>query len=380
MCRILYLVGQLGTGGLERQLYYLLLGMNREVYKPAVAVWNYCETDPHVHRIRALGVPVYPLARNKSRYSKLLALRRLIVELKAEIVHSYSFFTNFGAWSCSLGSPAIPIGSIRQNFLNERMVTGRFLGRLSARWPAVQICNSLAAKISVEQTKGPFTPRRLYVVRNGLDMTTHPEPSLFPSKPVLLALGRLYPEKRWDRLIKVIAMVHKTGIPFRVLHAGMGPLAEDLKAQASRMGVDDIIEFLGLRHDTTALLSQSAFLIHTADDEGCPNVVMEAMACSRAVVATDAGDVARLVEDGSTGFVVRRGDDESLASRIVTLLTNPMLCKQMGKNGRAKALREFGLQSLVSGTLAVYKAEGWSDVQDRVQPCNQESWVVCGKE
>jgi len=97
------------------------------------------------------------------------------------------------------------------------------------------------------------------------------------------------------------------------------------------------------------------------ENEGCLDVVMEAMACGRAVVATDAGDVPYLVEDGKAGFVVRRGDDMTLAARMATLITNLDLCQQMGEAGRARAEREFGLDRLVAETLAAYRAAGWKD-------------------
>ena len=122
-----------------------------------------------------------------------------------------------------------------------------------------------------------------------------------------------------------------------------------------------MINFLGVRHDIAELLAGSTFLIHTADEEGCPNVVMEAMACGRAVIATDAGDVPRLVEDGKTGFVVRRGDDATLVERMVKLITDQDLCRSMGEAGRAKAEREFGLDRLVAETLAAYRAAGWEE-------------------
>jgi glycosyltransferase involved in cell wall biosynthesis len=88
---------------------------------------------------------------------------------------------------------------------------------------------------------------------------------------------------------------------------------------------------------------------------------MEAMACGRAVVATDAGDVRHLVEDGKTGFVVRRGDDATLVERMVTLITDQDLCRSMGEAGRAKAVREFGLDRLVADTFDAYRAAGWRD-------------------
>ena len=96
-CRLLYLAGELHKGGLERQLDYLLRSMDRERYTPAVAVWNYRESDLHVPLIRALGVPIYSLGTASSRIAKLSAFRRLVKQLEPEVVHSCNFYTNFAA-------------------------------------------------------------------------------------------------------------------------------------------------------------------------------------------------------------------------------------------------------------------------------------------
>jgi glycosyltransferase involved in cell wall biosynthesis len=111
------------------------------------------------------------------------------------------------------------------------------------------------------------------------------------------------------------------------------------------------------------LLADSAFLVHTAEDEGCPNVVMEAMACGRAVVAMDAGDIPFLVDDGKTGFVVEQGDATKFADRVFQLLTDTELRCRMSGAARVKAERELGLDRLISETLAVYKSAGWKDQQ-----------------
>jgi glycosyltransferase involved in cell wall biosynthesis len=360
-CRLLYLVGQLRTGGLERQLFYLLKAMDRERYRPAVAGWSACETDTYVPQIRNLSVPLYLFPGTTSPLAKMAKFRKLVGSLAPEVVHSYSFYTNFAAWWATLGSPTIAIGSIRNDFVSERHYAGTILGRLSARWPAAQICNSLAAENTLGESVGLFKPAQVRAVLNGLDIDRFmPNPKLPPS-PVLLAIGRLDPAKRWDRLLIAIASVAKRGLEFSVRHAGEGPLLSVLEAQARDLGVDKLIKFLGVRHDITEMLAEATFLIHTADEEGCPNVVMEAMACGRAVLATDAGDVPRLVEDGKTGFVVRRGDHTTLVERMVKLITDPDLCRSMGETARTKAEREFGLHHLVSETLAAYRAAGWKD-------------------
>jgi len=359
-CRLLYVVGQLGLGGLERQLFYLLQTMDRQRYKPVVVVWRSCEKEPYCHEILALQVPVYYVGDQLSRMGKLVAFRRMVARLQPEVVHSYSFHTNLAAWWATVGSTALPVGSIRSSFLFDRQETGMILGRMCARWPHVQICNSGVAMKTAENCATIFKPNLMYVVRNGLDLSYFiPKP--FPYNVALLAIGGLYPTKRWDRLIKIISLLSVRGIHVQVRHVGDGPLRGELEELARRLGVAGLIRFLGPRYDIPALLADSFFLLHTAEDEGCPNAVMEAMASGRAVIAMDAGDIPFLVEDMKTGFVVRRGDETRFAERIFQLLSDHELCCRMGQAGRSKAEREFVLQRLVSETLEVYKAVGWKD-------------------
>jgi N,N'-diacetylbacillosaminyl-diphospho-undecaprenol alpha-1,3-N-acetylgalactosaminyltransferase len=128
-----------------------------------------------------------------------------------------------------------------------------------------------------------------------------------------------------------------------------------------KLHVEHVFRFLGARHDIPALLADAAFLVHTAENEGCPNVVLEAMACGRAVIAMDAGDIPYLVEEGHTGFVIRQNDEVALADRIGLLLDDEFLCRRMGEAARATAEREFSLQRLASETLNVYRTAGWTD-------------------
>jgi len=358
--RILYLVGQLGLGGLERQLFYVLRTMDRQRFKPVVVVWNHSHKDPYVHKIESLGVSVQAVGNKLSRMGKMLAFRRMVSQYNPEIVHSYSFFTNVAAWWATLGSTSLAIGSIRNSFIFDRQSTGMILGRACARWPHVQICNSGAAKETADYCASLFKPRYTYIVRNALDLTYFKVRPL-PHRVILLAVGNLYPRKRWDRLIQIISVLSRRGIQALVRHVGDGPLHGELEQLASRLGVANLVQFLGVRQDIPKLLADSSFLIHTAEEEGCPNVIMEAMACGRAVVAMDAGDIPYLVEDGKTGFVVGRGDVATFAERVSRLLSDHDLCNRMGLAARLKAEHEFRLERLLSETLDVYRAIGWSD-------------------
>ena len=177
----------------------------------------------------------------------------------------------------------------------------------------------------------------------------------------ILGVGYLLPAKRWDRLLRAARDLKARGVAFRVRIVGDGPLRSFLEQEALKLGVEDRVEFLPHSDDIPALLAQSTFLVHTADNEGCPNAVLEAMACGRAVVATDVGDVQALVKNGDTGFIVSPHDEPALVGRILTLIGDRQLCRRMGDAARTKAERDFGLDRLTRETLACYRTAGWKD-------------------
>lgn len=361
-CRLFYLISQLGSGGSERQLCSLLEGMDRRHYQPHVLVWNFREDDTSVPQIRALDVPLHFFPGAPSKLVKLRALRRLVLQVQPEVVHSYSFYTNFAAWWAMLGTKTIAIGAVRGDFLSDKACSGPWLGRLSARWPRSQIVNSFAAADNAWRSKGLFVPGQISVVRNGLDLQRFRITPLSTAERVrIVGVGSLLPVKRWDRLLGAARALKRSGFDFLVQIVGDGPLRGPLKQQAQVLGVANCIEFIDHSDNIPGILADATFLAHTSDSEGCPNAVMEAMSCGRAVVATDAGDIPSLVEDGKTGFVVPRGDDATLVERMVKLVTDRKLCQCMGEAGRAKAEREFGLDRLVAETLAAYRATGWRD-------------------
>jgi glycosyltransferase involved in cell wall biosynthesis len=361
-CRILYLVGQLGPGGLERQLCCLLRVMDRERYQPVVVVWNFHEDDIYVRELHKLGVTLHSFADAGSALAKLRGFCSLIRQLQPELVHSYSFYTNFAAFWATWGTQTVAVGALRSDFARAKEDSGWWLGSLSARWPCTQISNSFSAAEMVRRSRSVFAPRRLFVVRNGVDLQQFRSMPPSDGKMVhILGIGSLLPVKRWDRLLEAAHTLKGRGFDFLVRIVGDGPLRGSLRQQTEGLGIEDRVEFLGYSDDIPGLLANATFLVHTSDSEGCPNVVMEAMACGRPVVATDAGDVPSLIQDGQTGFVVPRGDDATLAIRIATLITDRELCRRMGEAGLAKAKREFGVDRLVSETFVAYHAAGWKD-------------------
>jgi glycosyltransferase involved in cell wall biosynthesis len=361
-CRLLYLVGQLVLGGLERQLTYLLATLDHARYQPALVVWNLNPNEKYYRDIQALQVPIYGFPAEWSPTSKLRAFRKLTLRLAPEVIHSYGFNTNFAAYYAARGTSALAIGSLRSDFVAEKKAGGVLRGALNARWPSFQISNSMASAEVARRNSSFFAPKQFSIVRNGLDLNRFRVLNeIRERKTYVAAIGWLLPVKRWDRLLRAIhEMKTKVGeVDFRI--AGDGPLRPALEEMARTLDISETVKFMGAVDDISSFLRQAKVLVHTSETEGCPNVVMEAMACGVPVVAMEAGDISYLVEEGRTGFVVRQDDEEGLADRITQLLTDERLALNMSVAGREKAERDFGLQRLVSETLSAYKIAGWRD-------------------
>ncbi|MGE3539046.1 MAG: glycosyltransferase family 4 protein [Candidatus Tectimicrobiota bacterium] len=361
-CHFLYLIGQLGVGGSEQQLLYLLEHLQQWPYRPHVVVWDYHDDAPYVAKVRALKVPLHSLPRRGGRLGKLRALRHLVRRLRPAIVHSYSAFTNVAAWWASLGTEAVAIGALRSDFAWAAQENGVLLGCLNMRWPRSQIFNNAAAAQMARQQRRFFLPKHLVVLRNGIDLQRfRAAPVAFDGPVCLVGVGSLRPVKRWDRLLRAAACLRQQGLLFRVRIIGDGPLRGVLQQEIQARGLTTVVELPGYSADIPGELAAATFTVHLAATEGCPNAVMEAMACGRAVVAMAAGDVPAIVEDGKTGFVVPQDDEARLLHCLATLITDRQLCRRMGEASRRKAEYAFGLDRLVTETLAAYRTAGWCE-------------------
>ena len=199
-------------------------------------------------------------------------------------------------------------------------------------------------------------------MQNGIDLKEFQNTPLSINGQVrILGVGSLIQYKRWDRLVRAALTLKTKGLDFHIDVVGDGPLRHSLEQLAATLNVADRITFKGHSGSIPTLLKQSTFLAHTSDIEGCPNAVMEAMACGRAVVATDVGDIPFLVEEGRTGFVVLRGDEAAFTDRLAKLIKDRVLCGRLGRAGRLKAEKEFGAEHLAADTLATYTAFGWTE-------------------
>ncbi|CUX58795.1 MULTISPECIES: glycosyltransferase family 4 protein [Agrobacterium] len=118
-----------------------------------------------------------------------------------------------------------------------------------------------------------------------------------------------------------------------------------IREQASRLGLDGRVRFLGFRSDVPELMASMDAVAHTSIvAEPFGRVVVEAMMCGRPVVATRGGGVTEIIRDGETGLLVPPGDASALAAALGAILYDPALAQRLGESGREDVSDRFSLE------------------------------------
>ncbi len=188
----------------------------------------------------------------------------------------------------------------------------------------------------------------LHLISNGADLrrfspapAADPEPAFGPR--MVFACRQLFPRKGIRFLIEAVAHLAERFPDARLVLAGDGFERPELEALARRLGIAERTTFLGAvpNGELPRFYRAAAVSVIPSLEEGFGIPAAEAMGCEVPVIASDAGGLPEVVEDGVTGLVVPRGDVDALARVLVTLLADADLRRRMGREGRRRALARF---------------------------------------
>jgi glycosyltransferase involved in cell wall biosynthesis len=172
-----------------------------------------------------------------------------------------------------------------------------------------------------------------------------------PARPVVLAVGRLAPQKGLSTLLEAAASWRDMDPLPRVVIAGEGPLLGRLRDQAASLGVD--AEFLGRRDDVPALLAACDVFALPSTWEGQPLAVQEALLAGAAIVATKVGGIPDLVGP-QAAYLVRPGDAAELAAGVRAVLTSQSLAARLRAAAARRARSLPTERDAISAALAAY--------------------------
>jgi len=217
--------------------------------------------------------------------------------------------------------------------------------RVVAVWTAGQRALTLA-----------LGPHRVRLIDNGVDAERYTAPTPAHGPPRVLYVGLLTPRKGVLDLVEASQTVAADGVAHELWLLGGTPDEGPAAAEPVLAAASGHARLLGTRHpdDMAAAYAEADVFCLPSWWEAMPLSVLEAMAAGLPVVATDVGDVSRLVQDGRTGFVVAKQSPDALANALRTLLAEPDLRRAMGSAGRERVEQHFSSRNTARAVCEVY--------------------------
>jgi len=289
----------------------------------------------------------------------LLELVRLLRRVRPEIVHANSSKAGvLGRIAAVVTGVPVRIFTVHgwafKAHAGAAATAYRWADRLMRPLTTTTICvaeSERAAGLAARTCDAATT----VVIPNGVALDRPRRRHAQAASPVtLLAVGRLQAPKDFGTLIRAAARLEPGSA--RVLIAGEGPDRAALEEEIARLGMAGTVELLGARGDVAALLAQADVFVLPTRSEGMPMSVLEAMAAELPVVASAVGGVPEIVGDGVTGALVPPGDSAALAGTLARLTVDGALRARLGRAGRERAEREFGLDGFRQAHLRLYRA------------------------
>jgi glycosyltransferase involved in cell wall biosynthesis len=352
--KIVHLDAHVPWRGGEQQVVYL----SRFLYEHGYDSLVVC--PPHsalYQRAREAGVPTRALRmRHEADLVAAWQLGYALRRQQVDILHMHTPHAHtIGVLACLLAPKVRKVVSRRVDFPPIR--------NLFSRWkylrPEVQY---LAVSEAVRQVliDSGIPPHRVQTVYSGVDLRRFDEvpqaPSLFPTgMRVVGTVGHLAGHKGHRYLLDATRYLLQSEPQVRVVIAGDGALRTTLQAQAASLGIADRVCLTGFRHDILGLMQRFEVFVFPSYLEGLGTAMLDAMALRKPVVATRAGGILEVVQDGVTGLLVRPRDPEALAQAVLYLLRRPEQARAFGEAGRKRVEQYFTAEQMAVQTLHVYR-------------------------
>lgn len=172
--------------------------------------------------------------------------------------------------------------------------------------------------------------------------------------PVAGMVAQLIPRKGHRHLLAALPAVLAEHPALQVLIYGRGPLEAELRQAIADQDLAGHVTLMGFVDDLPAQLGGLDLLVHPADMEGLGVSLLQASAARVPIIASRAGGMPEAVVDGENGVLIEVGDVAALTAAMRRLLGDAALRARMGEAGRARVLREFSVDAMCEGNLAIY--------------------------
>ena len=315
-------------------------------------------------RARKAGVPVEELAvRGPWDLAAARRLARLVRRVRPAVVGLHSSHSHgLGVLARSMLRPPRPLFVVtrRVDFPVSRGLPGWWKYRRG-----VDGFIAISRAVAAELEAGGVPAGRIRLVYSGVEPPVVPagareqvaaELGLAAHRLLVGNVAGLVGHKDQATLLRALRLAVEEEPRLVLLLVGEGELREELERLAAELGLDrERVRFLGFRTDVGRILGALDLFVMSSSREGLGTAVVDAMMAGVPVVATAAGGLPEMVEDGVTGRLVPPGDPEALAAAILHALRHPEETARMAAAAGETARRRFSAAAMVEGTVAAYR-------------------------
>ena len=322
--------------------------------------------DGELRRRVAEGLDLIPIApRTEMDLTAAWRLSRVVKRLEPDIIHAHD------AHGIAMASLALSIGSASSATRAPALVAARRVdfhlnSNSLSRWKHRQVDCFIAASEAIRAilVANGVPAERTVTVHEGIDVehvlaappiNVHETFWLPHQAPVVGNVAALVPHKGQRHLIEAAHLVVREIPDARFIILGEGELREHLEHQVREYHLEKHVLLPGFRTDVLGCIKGFDLFAMSSVTEGLGTSLLDAMACSRAIVATRAGGIPEIVEDGVTGVLVEPRDHAAMAREIVRLLKDDDGRRRMGEGGFARVNERFTVERMVAETAAVYE-------------------------
>lgn len=359
--RVCFMIDRLSRAGTETQLLALIRSLDRARVSPHLVLLD--GEDDLSQSLEPVDCPLLRLGMKsllgRSTLTSTASLTRFWRRHRIEILQTYFLDSTY------FGVPLARLCGIRRvirvrNNLGYWLTTGhQRLGRWMGRLADLTLTNSEVGRQALMEKEG-LHPEKIAVLENGVDLERFPRiapPDLTGSEVRIGTVANLRPVKNIDGLIRAAGLLRRAGraVRFEVAGDGEGEQRAALEAVIQSHGLKEHFHLLGSVGDVPGFLAGQDVAVLASHSEGMSNALLEYMAAGRAIVATDVGANARLVEHQTHGLIVPPGDDQALADAIGWLIDHPDDARNMAQAARHRVEADYSRAAMVRRFEAFYR-------------------------
>ncbi len=360
--RVVQVLATGSNGGAQEHLYSLLTRMDHDRYDVSVASLS---PGSAVRKLQRAGISVLVIDEVDDAIA-VGALAAHLGEVRADVVHAHMFRAETVATRAVLALAEIghrrpylvsTVHSSRVRHQSDKDVIRDLTPHMDQ---LIAVSGAIERKIRDEGRD--TAPVRL--IYNGVDLdrydhqeaccTLPDEYGMEPGSQIVGVVARLEPEKGHPTLLDAWPKILRAVPDTYLLIVGEGSRRDALEAQARGLRIAHRVVFTGRRDDVPAVTAALDVAVLPSYREAQGLTILEAMALSRPVVASNVGGIPEMIEDGRTGLLVPPHDADALADAIIRLLRNHPLADTLGRAGHDMVHDRFCIELMVSATQSIY--------------------------